>query len=314
MLQGTLYVTNFTAASDAGSYVLVISNQVSGVSAYATSGVVVLSLVTPTVGSFAALAISNGAVAFWPLNETNDPSSGTATAFDIVGGFNGAYGTNAMDGGTNSLNHWPPALGPSSPPMLGFPSAPNGALGSFQNIASNIASYVTTTGTPTLSPTGTGATNATFLAWVYPTNNPEANGTGVFMTRVGNFGATNTAGIQLITAAAGTAGYLGYHWNNDVALESNYSSSLPIPLNSWSMIAVVITPSNNFFYVANTNNGVISAVQPMFNGQNNTDTNIYVGMGGGATIGCRRAVHDVFHHRQPLGLGLRLCVGRHHLY
>jgi len=284
-LQGTLYVTNFTAASDAGSYVLVISNQVSGVSAYATSGVVVLSLVTPTVGSFAALAISNGAVAFWPLNETNDPSSGMAAAYDIVGGFNGLYGTNAMDGATNSLNHWPPALGPSSPPMLGFPSAPNGALGSFQNIASNIASYVTTTGTPTLSPTGTGATNATFLAWVYPTNNPEANGTGVFMTRVGNFGATNTAGIQLITAAAGTAGYLGYHWNNDVALESAYSSGLPIPLNSWSMIAVVITPSNNFFYVANTNNGVISAVQPMFNGQNNTDTNIYVGMGGGATIG-----------------------------
>jgi len=304
MLQGTLYVTNFNVgSSDAGSYVLVISNQVNGVSAFATSGVVVLAApVVPVSGSFAA-AITNpayGLVAFWPLNETNDPSSGTATAYDIVGGFNGLYGTNAIDGGTNSLNHWAPDLGPSSalglagfqtPDLLGFP-CDNGALGSFQNIGSNTASFVTTTGTPSLSPNGTSATNATIIAWVYPTNNAEAYGTSVFMTRSGQLGATNTAGIQLdntnasgTTAATGTAGFLGYHWNNDANTEYQYSTSLPIPTNSWSMLVLVITPSNNYFYVANTNNGLISAIQLMQNNSTGLPTNYYVGMGGAADIG-----------------------------
>ena len=56
--------------------------------------------VTKPAPSFAGVVTNAafGAVAYWPLNETADPSVGGVAAFDAVGGFNGFYGTNAANG------------------------------------------------------------------------------------------------------------------------------------------------------------------------------------------------------------------------
>jgi hypothetical protein len=241
--------------------------------------VVVLAPYTPIANSFTALVVSDGAIAYWPLNEVSDASTGVAVAYDVIGGFNGLYGTNAQTGAINTSNGLPAVSGPTSPAWTGFPAS-NGALGDRQGVATNPFTFVTTTATPTF-PTGIGSTNATLLAWVYPNIPSEGNNTGVFMTRSGQLGATNTAGIQYYGNS------LGYHWDNDAAFENTYASGLVIPSNTWSMIALVITPGNNYFYVASTNYGLVSAVQIATNAssQNNNTTNFYVAWGGGATIG-----------------------------
>jgi hypothetical protein len=272
-LVGTLTITNFTSANDAGSYELVVTNSVGS----ATSSVIVLAPYTPAANSFAAQVVSSGAVAFWPLNEASDASTGAAVAYDIIGGFNGLYGTNAQTAVSNTVNQLPAVSGPTSPAWTGFPGV-NGALGDRQSVATNPFTYVTTTGTPTL-PSGPGSTNATVLAWVYPNIYTESNTTAVFLTRSNYLGSLNTAGIQYYGNS------LGYHWDNDSAVENTYASGLVIPSNTWSMLAVVITPSNNYFYVASTNYGLVSAIEGMTNTSSHAPTNTYEPWGGGANIG-----------------------------
>ena len=151
LLTGTLTITNFTAANDAGSYALVVTNSAGS----ATSGVVVLAPYTPVAGSFASQVVSAGAIAFWPLNEVSDASTRTAVAYDIIGGFNGLYGTNAQTGASNTFNQLRAVSGPTAPAWAGFPAS-NGALGDRQSVPANPFTYVTTTGTPTF-PTGAAA-------------------------------------------------------------------------------------------------------------------------------------------------------------
>jgi hypothetical protein len=285
---GTLQIINFQAA-DAGSYRLIFTNSgtVGGPIIYATSSVVTLLPVTPVAGSFALAALTNGAAAFWPLTETNDTSFGTAVAWDIVGGFNGIYGTNAMSGGRNSLDSFAPTTGPAAPALAGFAALtgfPSGsvysALGSLQNVSTNPATFVTLASTPTLPyQSGAFGTNATIVAWVYPNTSTEANQTGIFLTRSNYLGSTNTAGMQILTNS------LGAYWGTNAVYGSNYPSGLPIPANVWSMLAVVITPSNNYFYVCNTSNGMISSIENMENASATVYTNSHIGWGGGAVIG-----------------------------
>jgi len=121
---GTLTFTNFQA-SNAGSYQLVITNA----AGTAMSTVVSISAYAPPAGGYAAIASTSGygAVALWPLNETVDPSTGLAVAYDVIGGFNGIYATNADNGGGNALNAFSPVAGPAAAGLTGFPAG--GALG-----------------------------------------------------------------------------------------------------------------------------------------------------------------------------------------
>jgi hypothetical protein len=48
---------------------------------------------------------------------------------------------------------------------------------------------------------------------------------------------------------------MGYQWGGG-ASTYNYSSGLPIPVGVWSMLALVITPTNTTFWVCNTNVGI----------------------------------------------------------
>ena len=76
-----LTITGATAA-DVGDYRAVVSNALGTV----TSDVGTLTLLdappAPANGSFGSSVLSTGAYAYWRLNETGDPSSGTLQAFD----------------------------------------------------------------------------------------------------------------------------------------------------------------------------------------------------------------------------------------
>ena len=51
---------------------------------------------------------------------------------------------------------------------------------------------------------------------------------------------------------------LGYNWNND-GNAFNWDSGLVPPIGQWSMVALVVTPTNATIYIGNTN-GLASSV------------------------------------------------------
>ena len=253
---GTLVISNISSA-DAASYRLIITNSANGGTFYsATGAVVALSVAAvPPANSFAGVALTPayGAVAFWPLNEANDPSTGTAEAYDIIGAFNGYYGTNADNGGGNVADSFAPAAGPRPPGCTGFPAG-NGALGSVQGTLTN--TFVTTTATPTFPASNT---NVTLVEWIYPNLGAENSAAGLAVMRAGVAGATRTDGL-----AYGTADQLSYIWDNNSSATWGFGSGLTIPANVWSLVAMVITPSNSVLYVG-SNGGLSSATQTIVN-------------------------------------------------
>ena len=263
---GALQFTNLSA-NDVGSYRLIVNNSAGSV----TSSVTVLSLVPageePLPGSFASQVIKPalGAVAFWPLNETGDPSTGIGgppvIAYDVVGGFNGVYGTNADNGGGNALNSFAAVQGPGPAGFTGFPTAAgyNGALGSLQGWRAN--TYVVASNTPIFQglngPAGMAvpnSTNATLVAWINPQTN-EVGATGLMVTRSGQFGSIRTDGMAYYNSAAHDMGYI---WDNNASTTYGYNSQEVIGTSNWSMVAVVITPTNSMIYVGNSN--ILTAV------------------------------------------------------
>ncbi len=186
-LTPTLSITGVTAANQ-GSYDVVITNHVGGI----TSSVVSLTVITPIPGGYEAASIAANPFAYYRLNETNDPSTGTAVSHDYAGGHDGLYGNNAQ----NAFNG---ILGPVPPVFAGFEPT-NGAM------------MVTSNGTPgtpnsfATAPIGSlSANTVTFTAWLYP-NGPQAAWAGVLVNR--NVGV------------AGGFGYndqqmLDYTWNNN---------------------------------------------------------------------------------------------------
>ena len=94
----------------------------------------------------------------------------------------------------------------------------------------------------------------------------EANNTGLMMMRSGVLGATRTDG--LFYGGNGTQ-ELGYDWDNNSGTTTGYNSALLLPTNQWSMVALVVTPSNSTLYVGTnmlgTNLIVRSATQTIAN-------------------------------------------------
>jgi hypothetical protein len=50
-----------------------------------------------------------------------------------------------------------------------------------------------------------------------------------------------------------TGGQIGYTWNGNSANTYNYRSGLTPPLNQWSFVALVVSPTNAIVYMYNTN-------------------------------------------------------------
>ena len=58
---------------------------------------------------------------------------------------------------------------------------------------------------------------------------------------------------------------LGYTWDNNNNLTYGYNSTVTVPPLTWSMAALVITPTTTTFYLANTNSGFATATQTINN-------------------------------------------------
>jgi len=228
----TLTITG-VAAANAGSYTVTATNASGSVSTLPATLTV---LPAPAPNSYAGTVMSLHPQTYWRLNETNDPSTGTALTYDYAGGLVGSYGTNAVNG-------FDGVLGPVPPGFLGF-EADNYT---FESTNSDVGSVVTV-------PTAPLNTNTvTYTAWIYPDGWQVANGyTGIFMTR-----STTQAGVGYTVNNE-----LGFTWNQNAQGAWGYYSGLVIPTNEWSFIAVTISPTQGIIYLYNAQ-GLLAATNSL---------------------------------------------------
>jgi WD40 repeat protein len=266
----TLTVSNYRSA-DVGSYVFIITNSANGTTVLSSaSAVATLSFVGVQPNSFAATVISNGygAIAYYPLNETVDPSTGIAVAYELIGGANGIYAPAANNGAGNSAESgvgqtgWGPVPGPGSgaAPLSGLPA--QGALGSLEN--SFVDDYVVVPNGPTNTASATGianSTNVTFVAWVYDNTFTETGQAGIVSYR----SSVTGTGADALCGANSQNNALGWVWDNNNSSTYNYAGGPALSSNVWSMAALVVTPANTVFYFCNTNVGIVSVTQTIAN-------------------------------------------------
>jgi hypothetical protein len=222
----TLTVANVTTA-DVANYRLLVTNP-NGV---ATSGPAALSIVAPAPGSYAEKVATNNPYAYWRFNEIVDAATNYAPAYDYTGSYSGIYGNAALNGYN----------GIAGPQPADFPGFENGntALLSATNA---IRTYMTA---PALNLN----TNAvTMCAWIYPMT-AQGAATGLIFSRNGN----DVGGLGY-----GVNNNIGYTWNSNSAATYNFPSGLVPLTNSWSFVALTVSPTNAILYLYNTN-GQLSA-------------------------------------------------------
>jgi len=226
-------------AANAGGYFVVVSNQAGSVA----SSLAEVSVITPTGKPYEAAITNSNPVAYWRFGE---PVSSTY-AFDYWGGYKASYGSATVEGAT----------GPQSPAFPGFEANNTG----FQSDNGVAQSWVSV---PALN---LNTNTVTMLAWVYPTTQ-EAVATGLIFCRDG----TTTAGLCYV--ADGNQN-LGYTWNNDPATWG-WDSGLNIPVNQWSLVALVVEATQATLYVGTA--GVLQSAV-------NSHPNVVQAFGGITAIG-----------------------------
>ena len=219
-----LVLTN-AAAYNGAQFQVVVSNPAGSV----TSGAATLTVlaVPPTSGAASAAVKALSPVAYWPLNETNNPATGLAGVYDAAGTFDGMYLTAAQ----NAYNG---IVGPQS--ADGYPQFASGQ-GALQTAYNTDQSWVTT---PALN---LNTNTVTIGMWIYP-NGDQTAPAGLFVNR----NAGTVAGLGYYGQTR-----LGYKWNNDGSETWGFSAGPLIPTNIWSYVAVAITPTNAILYLYNTN-------------------------------------------------------------
>ena len=240
----TLALSNLQAAN-VGSYTLAASNSVGSASSTPVTLALLPTPPPPAAGTYAALLLSDGPLAYWRLNETNDPATNYLQAYDATGdGFMGVYGTGVL----NPANFSTP--GPQSPTFPGF-EASNTGIEVVDASANNEV---------VIPPLNLNTNSLTITAWINPA---AAEGTfwGLFMNRNG----ADAAGLGFGGNTSGGMAELGYTWNTNSAATYNFHSGLFPPTAIWSFVALTITPSNatiNLCYVNGTTN-VLTAVNTL---------------------------------------------------
>ncbi len=216
----TLTVTNATAGSE-GSYSVIVTNAYGSV----TSAPAVLTVGT-VASAYESAVLALGPLAYYRLNGTN----GSIIANDYAGGFDGTYGAAAV---------------------AGAEGLPNSLFQGLEttNMAVQLPALVTNSFvTAPFGPLG--LPNVTIMCWCYPMGTQPYRSSLVF-TR----GApANAGGLQYLNTTT-----LGYTWNNNANTTYNFNSGLVVPSNSWSMCAMVISPSSCVLYLFNPTNGLRSA-------------------------------------------------------
>lgn len=205
----TLTLASVTA-QDAGAYKLLVSNE----AGQDASSEAALTVVAPSGSSYEASVMSYSPAAYWRFSE----AAAATTTFDWWGGFNGTV----LAGAT-----------------LGSPGPrPSDGIALFGE--SNTGAYFD--GTAVSAPITTPALNlntarVTMMAWVNPASLPNSDRAG-FFTCTGP--ATAGAGFRYATGGE----YLGLLWNNTAI-----NSTIPIPANEWSFIAVSVSPTEAVLYL-----------------------------------------------------------------
>ncbi len=204
-------------------YRVTISNAIGAV----TSTVASLTIAPPATSAYELTLAADNPLAYWRLNDNTLPNPGPAYAYNEYGGYSGVYGVNT----SNAANG---ILGPTSPTFPGFETN-NGALQTFGNVTN---SYVTV---PALN---LNTNTVTISMWINPLGAQQPN-TGLFFWR-----GANGAGLTYSGAAANNN--LAYDWGDNTA-QYNWNSGLVPPTNLWSLVSLVVTPSNAVIYLMNTN-------------------------------------------------------------
>jgi hypothetical protein len=214
----SLTLSNLQSANS-GSYTLLASNSLGGpVSTSAAR------LTVAPVPPFVSAMMQANPVGYWRLNETNSTASGTLTAVDVTGNYDGVYGSVAADGVAGP----DPASG-----FAGFESFNTAAQ--FTDGVAN--SFVTI---PELD---LNTNTVTLSAWIYPIGTPASYCGLVFCRPDGDASGFNFT----------TGGQLGYTWNQNNSDTWSWMSGLVPPLQQWSFVVLVISPQNAIIYLCNTN-------------------------------------------------------------
>jgi len=226
----TLTVSNVTLAQSGMEFVLFASN--SAGSATSSPADLTVLAVPALSGTYSTNVLALNPVAYWPFNETANPDAtanvSTLAAYDAsVNQHDGLYLYNCY----NAYNG---IVGPQS--TDGYPqfAAGQGAMSPLNNVANT---WVTA---PALNLN----TNAvTMVMWVNPAG-PQTDYTSLLFT----YSPGTRSGMGYSSNQR-----LGYDWNDDDSGTYGYTGGPVIPTNMWSMVAVVVTPTNASFYVINTN-------------------------------------------------------------
>jgi hypothetical protein len=234
----TLTISNLVAA-DATNYLLEVTNTYGSTnSPFVELAVVPL----PVSGNYASAVLASHPWAYYQLNETSDPSTGTTVAYDYVGGYNGVYGTDVQNG-------FDGVLGPV--PAEGFSDFPaNNAAASFINTGTADPNSAIT-----VTPWGLNTNTVTFTAWINP-NGLQTGYAGLIYV----IGGADALGLNFCPPGATDANGnqdLGYSWNHDNNT-FGWDSKIAPPPGKWSFVALVISPTNAAVYIINTN-GTLSA-------------------------------------------------------
>jgi hypothetical protein len=240
-----LVISNASAAETGVNYDLVVANASSSV----TSSVVALTLVNTNGEAYQAAALAAKPIAFYQLNETTDPSTSSSlapvSAYDLYGGYIGVYSSGVLNGFSG-------ITGPL--PADGFPGFDGG------NLAAQTTLNVVNNRISTLA-WNLNTNTVTITAWVNPSGAQNPNEGLVFCRS-----ASTVAGLCYASAAGGAS--LGYNWNNEPDT-FNWNSGLAPQPGVWSLVALVVTPTDATIYVLNTNattvSGAISASRHVYN-------------------------------------------------
>jgi hypothetical protein len=228
-------------AGNVGSYDCIVTAGTGGLTDQSQAAA--LSLAILAGGTYESAVVASNAIAYYELNELNDPST-NPPAYDYVGGHDGVYGAAVQNGFTR-------IVGPQ--PTDGFPGMRSG------NTAASFSS--TANARVTLPGLNLNTNTVTITAWIYPTA-IQPTGAGIVFCR----GADPNPGLDYASTVAGLnystnhdlSGntILGYTWNND-GNTSGWNTGLVPPQNQWSFVALSVSSTNASIYLINTN-GLLS--------------------------------------------------------
>ena len=122
---------------------------------------------------------------------------------------------------------------------------------SANNYAAAFSSGNEPNGVTVNSPWNLNTNTVTISAWIYPTQ-PQGAGTAVVFCSALGTGYGHVVDVEGLNFTANGNSDLGYTWYNDTNT-MNWDSGLQPPLNQWSFVSLVVTPTNATIYLMNTN-------------------------------------------------------------